>query len=367
MAQQRILAYLDGMTLPPRETLLQAMREHDPEFDGVFLTAVKTTGIFCLPSCTARTPNAANVAFYSNARDALAAGFRPCKRCKPLHNGVSDPDWLPRLMAAVDADPARRWHDYDLAGDDLGLGIDPATVRRWFVTNHGMTFHAYTRLRRLGVALRQIQTGTPVSTAIVDSGYESEGGFREAFSQVFGNPPTAVDRESCIWINRVNTPLGSMIMGISDQGLALLEFAERRMLDTQLKRLRMELGRVFLPGEHPLMNQVQTELNAYFEGRLQEFTLPLQTSGTAFQESVWQVLLTIPYGQTCSYADVARKIGQPNAVRAVGHANGDNRISILVPCHRVVGSDGKLTGYGGGLWRKKYLLSLEQSQVFSLS
>jgi O-6-methylguanine DNA methyltransferase len=115
------------------------------------------------------------------------------------------------------------------------------------------------------------------------------------------------------------------------------------------------------------MSQVQAELNAYFEGRLQEFTLPLQTSGTAFQEAVWRVLLTIPYGQTCSYADVAHKIGQPSAVRAVGHANGDNRISILVPCHRVIGSDGKLTGYGGGLWRKKYLLALEQSQVFSLS
>ncbi len=354
------------MTLPPRETMLQAMQANDPGFDGVFFTAVKTTGIFCLPSCTARTPNSTNVDFYGQARDALAAGFRPCKRCKPLHSGASDPEWLPSLMAAVDADPARRWHDYDIAGDALGLGIDPATVRRWFIVNHGMTFHAYTRLRRLGVALRQIQAGTPVSTAIVDSGYESESGFREAFSQVFGSPPTAVDRESCIWINRVNTPLGSMIMGVSDNGLSLLEFAERRMLDTQLKRLRLELGRVFLPGEHPLMSQVQTQLNAYFDGHLQEFSIPLQASGTAFQESVWQVLLKIPYGQMLSYADVAHQIGQANAVRAVGKANGDNRMAIIVPCHRVVGSDGKLTGYGGGLWRKKFLLSLEQSQSFSL-
>ncbi len=361
------MAYIEGMTLPPRETMLQAMQHNDPEFDGVFFTAVKTTGIFCLPSCTARTPNAANVDFYGNARDALAAGFRPCKRCKPLHTGDSDPDWLPRLMAVVDADPARRWHDYDMAGDDLGLGIDPATVRRWFIANHGMTFHAYTRLRRLGVALRQIQTGTSVTIAIIDSGYESESGFREAFSQVFGNPPTAVDRESCIWINRLATPLGSMIMGVSDQGLHLLEFAERRMLDTQLKRLRLELGRVFLPGEHPLMAQLKTELTAYFDGQLREFTVPVQATGTAFQESVWQVLLSIPYGQMLSYADVAHRIGQPDAVRAVGRANGDNRMAIIVPCHRVVGSDGKLTGYGGGLWRKKYLLSLEQSLSFSLS
>ncbi|HET6565669.1 MAG TPA: methylated-DNA--[protein]-cysteine S-methyltransferase, partial [Xanthomonadales bacterium] len=308
-----------------------------------------------------------NVDFYAHARDALAAGFRPCKRCKPLHNGSGDPEWLPRLMAAVDADPARRWHDWDVAGDDLGLGIDPSTVRRWFIANHGMTFHAYARLRRLGVALRQIQTGTPVSAAIVDSGYESESGFREAFTQVFGNPPSAVDRESCIWINRVATPLGAMVMGVSDQGLSLLEFAERRMLDTQLKRLRLELGRVFLPGEHPLMSRVQQELSDYFDGQLQEFTIPVQASGTAFQESVWQVLMEIPYGQMVSYADVAHRIGQPEAVRAVGRANGDNRMAIIIPCHRVVGSDGKLTGYGGGLWRKKYLLSLEQSQSFSLA
>jgi AraC family transcriptional regulator of adaptative response/methylated-DNA-[protein]-cysteine methyltransferase len=158
-----------------------------------------------------------------------------------------------------------------------------------------------------------------------------------------------------------------MIMGVSDRGLYLLEFAERRMLDTQLKRLRQELGRVFLPGEHPLMHQVQGELDAYFEGSLREFTLDLQASGTTFQEQVWEALLEIPYGQMRSYADVARQVGQPEAVRAVGRANGDNRIAIVIPCHRVVGSDGKLTGYGGGLWRKQYLLSLEQSESFSLS
>jgi O-6-methylguanine DNA methyltransferase len=115
------------------------------------------------------------------------------------------------------------------------------------------------------------------------------------------------------------------------------------------------------------MAQLQAELSAYFDGQLRNFTLPLQASGTAFQEAVWQVLLQIPYGQMLSYADVARRIGQPDAVRAVGRANGDNRMAIIVPCHRVVGSDGKLTGYGGGLWRKKFLLSLEQSQGFSLT
>jgi AraC family transcriptional regulator of adaptative response/methylated-DNA-[protein]-cysteine methyltransferase len=353
----------DEMTLPPRETLLAALRDRDPGFDGTFFAAAANSGVFCRPSCADHPGNIANLRLFELARDALAAGFRPCKHCRPLHAGDADPEWLPRLMEAVDEEPARRWHDHDLAN----LDIDPATARRWFINNHGLTFHAYSRLRRLGTALRQMQLGQPLTQAILDSGYESEGAFREAFSLVFGHPPSAVDRESCVWINRAATPLGSMIMGVADRGLYLLEFAERRMLDTQLKRLRQELGRVFLPGEHPVMHEVQRQLDAYFEGSLREFTLQLQASGTAFQEQVWQALLDIPYGQMRSYADVAHQIGQPEAVRAVGRANGDNRIAIVIPCHRVVGSDGNLTGYGGGLWRKQYLLALEQSQAFSLA
>ncbi len=266
-------------------------------------------------------------------------------------------------MDSVDEDSARRWHDRDLEA----LDMEPAAVRRWFIANHGLTFHAYTRLRRLGLALGQIQHGAPVLKTVVALGYESESGYREAFSQVFGNPPSAVDRESCIWINRIATPLGSMIMGVSDQGLCLLEFAERRMLDTQLKRLRQRLGRVFLPGDHPLMQQVKTELDEYFDNNLRKFKIPIQSPGTEFQESVWQALLQIPYGEMRSYAQIAEEIGHPTAVRAVGRANGDNRIAIIIPCHRVVGSTGELTGYGGGLWRKKYLLSLEQAQSFHLS
>ena len=158
-----------------------------------------------------------------------------------------------------------------------------------------------------------------------------------------------------------------MIMGVSDRGLCLLEFAERRMLETQLKRLRQHMGRVFLPGDHPLMKQVKDELDAYFDGSLRKFSVPLQAPGTAFQESVWAALQKVPYGEQCSYGDIAKQISQPSAVRAVGRANGDNRIAIIIPCHRIVGADGELTGYGGGLWRKEYLLAMEQAQAFHLS
>lgn len=321
------------------------------------------TGTFCLPDCDRAPADGPDLRRFDTARDALSAGFRPCRDCAPLLTGIADPSWLLALMSEVESDPARRWHDHDLEM----MGVDPTMVRRWFIANHGLTFHAYTRLRRLGAALRQIQHGEPVSRAVLASGFESETGFREAFAQVFGNPPSAVDRESSIWVNRVPTPLGSMILGVHDSGVCLLEFAERRMLDTQLQRLSRHMGRVFLPGEHPLMEQVKAELDAYFAGSLRRFTVPLQTPGTAFQESVWRALGGIPYGETRSYADIAALTGRADAVRAVGRANGDNRIAIMIPCHRVVGSDGELVGYGGGLWRKEYLLAMEQAQSFHLT
>ena len=321
------------------------------------------TGVFCQPECASAPGEAAVTRHFATARDALAAGFRPCRDCAPLLTGIADPAWLLPLMSEVESDPARRWHDHDL---DM-MGIDPTMVRRWFIANHGLTFHAYTRLRRLGMALRQIQHGEPVSRAVVASGFDSESGFRDAFAQVFGNPPSAVDRESSIWVNRVATPLGSMILGVHDEGLCLLEFAERRMLDTQLGRLSRHMGRVFLPGEHPLMEQTKQELDAYFAGTLRHFDIPVQTPGTAFQEAVWHALREIPYGETRSYAEIAAATGRADAVRAVGRANGDNRIAIVIPCHRVVGSDGELVGYGGGLWRKEYLLAMEQAQAFHLT
>jgi len=321
-----------------------------------------SNGTFCLSDCKKASGKGPASRSFESARDALAAGFRPCKTCTPLLTGIADPPWLIPLMSEVEADPGRRWHDHDL---DM-MSLDPDMVRRWFVANHGFTFHAYTRLRRLGAALKQIQHGEPVKQAVLASGFESESGFREAFAQVFGNPPSAVDRESSIWVNRIATPLGSMIMGVHDGGLCLLEFAERRMLDTQLKRLSQRMGRVFLPGEHPLMEQVKQELDAYFNGSLRAFTVPLQAPGTVFQESVWVALQAIPYGETRSYAQVAANIGQADAVRAVGRANGDNRIAIIIPCHRVIGSGGEPTGYGGGIWRKEYLLAMEQAQAFHL-
>jgi len=150
-----------------------------------------------------------------------------------------------------------------------------------------------------------------------------------------------------------------MLAGATDRGICLLEFADRRMLETQLRRLANHLNALFVPGSNTILEQLSEELTSYFDGRLNYFSLPLIMPGTEFQQAVWDALRQIPHGKTSTYKAIAESIGRPKAVRAVARANGDNRIAIMIPCHRVIGSNGKLTGYGGGLWRKQRLLELE--------
>ncbi len=339
--------------------MLRAFTDRDASFEGVFFTAVLTTGIFCRPTCPARKPLSENVEFYATSRAALLAGYRPCRRCQPLRPAGESPEWLQPLIDAVDKRPTHRWRDADLRA----VGVDPTRVRRWFQKHHGMTFHAYSRARRLGAAMGRIQEGRQVSRTAFEAGYESLSGFGEALKQFAGSSPGAAADATIVTVTRIPTPLGPLVAGATGGAIVLLEYADRRMLPTQFKRLTKALNCVFVPGEDPLLTELATQLSAYFEGERAEFDLQLSTSGTDFQERVWAALREIPSGATRSYADVARAIGQPTAVRAVARANGDNRIAILIPCHRVIGSDGKLTGYGGGLWRKKRLLEIEADVV----
>jgi len=161
------------------------------------------------------------------------------------------------------------------------------------------------------------------------------------------------------WLADVETPIGEMIGGATDTHLVLLEFARRRMLDAQLERLTRMTGLTLERGDSPIVRELRRELDEYFRGERKEFTIPIDARGTPFQMRVWAALRRIPTGTTTSYARLAMSVGQASAVRAVARANGDNPIAILIPCHRVIGSDGSLTGYGGGLWRKKKLLDLE--------
>src|SRR5687767_13993356 len=351
-------ATLFAPSLPPRREMERAFLDSDASYDGIFVTGVRTTGIFCRPSCRARKPLPGNIEFFAGVKEALFAGYRPCKRCDPATPPGTVPDWVKTLLDTVDADPNRRLQDEDLRK----LGVEPARARRYFLEHYGMTFHAYCRGRRLSGALRQLRSGEALDDVALGTGWESHSGFREAFARTFGTSPGQVDRAACVTTTAIDTPLGPMIAGATDQGLCLLEFTDRRMLEAQLQRLGTLLRQPLVPGDHAHLTQAREQLARYFDGTLTTFTTPLVFRGTEFEERVWRELVRIPYGETLSYAQLAAKTGTAGGQRAVGRANGMNRISIIIPCHRVVNSDGKLGGYGGGLWRKHWLLSLEQGR-----
>lgn len=334
----------------------RAMYARDASFDGLFFACVRTTGVFCRPSCAARKPNKKNLIYRATVRDCLLDGFRPCKRCRPLAINGHAADWLDTLIEKIEGSPCERLTDADLSAS----GVSPYRVRRYFVRNFGMTFQAYHRARRMGLALEQLQAGSGSMPVAFDHSYESLSGFRDAFQRVFGTTPGQSASVQCIVTARVETPLGPMVAGATEEGVCLLEFADRRALSRQTEVLRRRLKSAIVPGHNAHLDRLATELAEYFDGIRRTFSVPVVCPGTAFQQKTWEELRRIPYGSTTSYSRLARTIGHPGSQRAVGRANGDNRIAIVIPCHRVVKDDGTLCGYGGGVWRKQHLLDLEQ-------
>jgi AraC family transcriptional regulator of adaptative response/methylated-DNA-[protein]-cysteine methyltransferase len=345
---------------PPFDEQYAAITRRDSEYVGIFVTAVKTTGIFCHPTCRARTPKRENVEFFATAHEAIVHGYRPCKVCKPMESPDETPGFIRSLIEELQADPSLRYR-----ADDLRRrGIEPATVRRWFLRHHQMTFNAYQRMLRLNRAYRELSAGQSVAAAAFDSGYESLSGFSDGFRNALGTSPSQASAATVIHLARLSTPLGPMIACATEQGVCLGEFADRRMLETEFADLRKRLNAVILPADdNPHLHQLERELEEYFTGTRTTFETPLHTPTTPFRQRVWDELLTIPYGTTRSYGAQAERIGKPTAVRAVASANGQNRIAIVIPCHRVIGADGSLTGYAGGLARKQWLLDHERRIV----
>lgn len=339
------------------QIMYQAILDKDTSFEGVFFTAVKTTGIFCRPSCTARKPKQENVEFLKSARECITKGYRPCKVCKPLGYLHETPTAISRLVDELTANPGMRLKDRDLAE----RGLEPHTVRRWFLKNHGITFHAYQRMFRINTAFKKIQGGTDVTKTAFSTGFESLSGFGETFKNIFGVAPKDSKTKRVIDLKRIETKLGTMFACAVDEGVCLLEFTDRKMLETEFISLAKHFNAIIAQGSNPHFDLLEEQLGEYFDGKRKEFTVPVVAPGSEFQQRVWKVLQEIPFGQTSTYGRQAERLGNPAAVRAVARANGMNRISILVPCHRVIGADGHLTGYGGGIWRKKYLLEMERS------
>jgi AraC family transcriptional regulator of adaptative response/methylated-DNA-[protein]-cysteine methyltransferase len=341
--------------LPPLSEMQRARLARDATYDGVFYVAVRTRMIFCRPSCPARTPLEKNVIYYATPSEALRECYRACKRCRPADCDGRPPVWVRELLAWSKRQGARRLTDADLRE----AGFDPVRARRYFRSHFGMTFLEHARARRMGQALGRLQRGGRILQTAFDEGYESVSGFTHAFSRHFGATPGGSKMLTRIVVTTVESPVGPLQLGATDRGVCLLEFTDRRGLPRELETLTKRFQSPIAPGSNEHVEQLADELRRYFAGELTRFETPLDLTGTPFQLKVWNELLNIPYGQTISYGQLAERIGRPGAQRAVGRANGDNRIAIVIPCHRVVQSDGKLRGYGGGLWRKQFLLDLE--------
>lgn len=351
------------LNLPSPTEMERAYKQRDTSYDGIFFLAVRTTGVFCRPSCPARKPFSSNVEYFPSAREAVFAGYRPCKRCRPLETSGTPPEWVGRLLSTIEKDPSARYSDAYLRSID----IEPARARRFFLKNYGMTFQAYCRGRRLGKSFEQIRLGADLDDVALGYGYNSHSGFREAFVKTFGKAPGKSRASDCIVTAWIESPVGPLVAAATSEGLCLLEFTDRRMLDHQFSRLRKYFKCAIIPGENKHIVQVKKELAEYFDGKRKTFSVKLVYPGSPFEQKVWNALLNIPYGETASYQEIAKKLGSPKSSRAVGRANGFNRIGIVIPCHRVINKNGELGGYGGGLWRKKILLTLEQNSKHPIS
>ncbi|APO73309.1 methylated-DNA--protein-cysteine S-methyltransferase protein [Rhizobium etli 8C-3] len=341
--------------LPNEDTLYDALLARSSDYEGLAYVCVRTTGVFCRLTCPARKPKRENTLFYDSIATCMQSGFRPCRRCRPLEQAGREPI-VDELLEALDCAPAARWTEDDL----VRRGYDPSTVRRAFKRSLGMTFLDIARYRRVGEAARQLAGGARVIDVQLDAGYESASGFRAAFQRLIGKAPAMSINRELLFADWFETPLGPMVAVADQTHLHLLEFHDRKALQAELENLQRKTRSSVAAGRPPAIGQIDAELKAYFEGKSANFKTPLAlANSTAFERAVWAKLREIPVGERRGYGDLAREMENPQMVRAIGRANGANQIAIVIPCHRVVGADGSLTGYGGGLWRKQWLLRHE--------
>lgn len=339
------------------EEYYKMLIEKSSDYEGIFYMGVKTTGIFCRPTCPAKKPKKENCEFFETAKEALLASYKPCKRCQPLNSSALFSEEVKKLVKAIEENPEKKWTDKDF--DELSISAN--TARRQFKKQFGMTFIEYARSRRLGIAFDYIRNGKSLIEAQQSIGYDSSNGFRDAFTKIMGIKPKKHHKITLFVAKWIETKLGSMIAISDEKALYLLEFVDRRGLEKEIENLRKKFNGAIIPGNNKILTNLEKELVKYFNGELTAFTISIaENLGTPFQRKVWKFLCEIPIGKTLSYKDLAIKMGNPNASRAVARANGANQISLLIPCHRVINSNNELGGYGGGIYRKEWLLKMEK-------
>lgn len=333
-----------------------AVVARDAQADGAFFYAVATTGVFCRPSCASRLPRRENVAFFGTADEAQAAGFRPCKRCRP--------DGLPRDMAiveracaALDADPQARM---TLAQLSAAVHLSPFHLQRLFKRIVGVSPREYQAARR-GAALREaLQRGQGVTRAALDAGFNSPSRLYDSIPGELGMAPSAYRKKGAgltVHYASAATALGHVLVAATDKGICRIAFGDDPVQLSQA--LRHAFANAKLVEDRTRIAPFIEQIDAYLRGQRETFDLPLDVSTTAFRQRVWDALRRIPYGQTRSYTEVAAELGVPNAVRAVASACASNELALAIPCHRVLQKGGALAGYRWGLARKAALLEAE--------
>ena len=332
-----------------------AFERRDRSWDGRVIGAVKTTGIYCKPSCPAKRPKREHVQFYSSAEEARAAGFRPCLRCKPDEVG-RDRDAVAKAVKLIEAAEESSTL-YQLASV---VGYAPHHFQRLFKREIGLSPAEYSRAVRTKRAERALKANGRITDAIYDAGYSAPSRFYADAKERMGMAPSAWrdgGRGETIRWTIVDSPIGPLLIAATSKGICRLTF------DDSVDSLRRLFPNAALVEDDGSMAELIEGVIAAIEHPATAPHLPIDVAGTAFQEAVWRELRKIPPGETRSYAEIAAAIGQPKAVRAVGTANGDNHVAVLIPCHRVIRSDGSLGGYAGGLDRKRKLLETEGART----
>jgi AraC family transcriptional regulator, regulatory protein of adaptative response / methylated-DNA-[protein]-cysteine methyltransferase len=342
----------------------QAVLDRDGSHDGTFVFGVSSTGIFCRPSCPAKRPRRENVSFFDHALAAEQAGYRACLRCRPKAVDGNPQSALVRAMCRH-----IEQHIIDQHSEDrLTLGLlskefrlSPFHLQRTFKSVLGVSPKAYIDACRMRQVKQNLQAGHSVTTALYAAGYGSSSRLYERTATQLGMTPEKYRRGAVAAVVRytiASSPLGRMLIAATDKGICAIQFASS---DQQLQQgLMREFPFAVRRRDDAAMAEWRVNLTQLMEGREANPSLPLDIRATAFQRRVWEALQRIPRGETRSYSAVAKKIGMPNATRAVARACATNPVAVAIPCHRVVRADGKPGGYRWGLERKEQLLAMEK-------
>lgn len=342
------------------EVYWRAVKTNDARFDGIFFLGVKTTGIYCKPSCRARLPKRENVAFYDTVEAAETNGFRACMRCRPQQVESLDPQ-IVKIMKACELIESDEIFSLEILASELDLS--PYHLQRSFKEMIGVSPKKYSEAKRMEKFKNELRDGSDVVTAMYDAGFGSSSRLYEKASENLGMTPIVYKKGGKgMKINYTATDceLGRILVGRTIKGLCFVAFADD---DASLEEnLKKEYPNAEIVKDAKGLKEFVDEILKHLSGKKKRLDLPLDIQATAFQMQVWDLLRKIPYGETVSYSRIAEKLGDRKKVRAVAQACASNRVAVVIPCHRVIGSNGKLSGYRWGIARKERLLKQEKEK-----